>query len=251
MKMLDNIIQSFQIIETFLNSRIQNPRSLSPEHEHVMSFTQLGQQMIHLFGNSRDCLDLLSEVGRSFLHIVEAQYTHFPENIFWDFDYFLVCLIRDALAEKENSLRYVREIEKKMIMLQELFGIQSPLKFRYVHDFMYGYDWIKWVQKDAENRKDRGPFSSEFLDYLIMRGLELHQNIHQKTDMDYQPLSHESEFRNVFSFSREPDVEIRLFSHLARQHLIPVETWNAEARPDWNKPYYDLREKKAVELEST
>ncbi|MBF0238620.1 MAG: ATP-binding protein, partial [SAR324 cluster bacterium] len=45
--------------------------------------------------------------------------------------------------------QWSREIEKKMIMLQELFGIQSPLKFRYVHDFMYGYDWIKWVQKDA------------------------------------------------------------------------------------------------------
>ena len=46
------------------------------------------------------------------------------------------------------------------------FGNKSELRFRYAHDFLYGYDWARWVVRQPERRAAIGPFDLAFFDYL-------------------------------------------------------------------------------------
>jgi hypothetical protein len=171
---------------------------------------------------------------------------NFPENIFWDFDFMVSGMLRQALAEKDGAIAYLEKFGHKMVSLTELFGIQSEIRFRYVHDFIYGFDWARWVQKAPAKRANIEPFSLNFLDYLLDKSQELAQRIHQGR-CQYYKLS-ATGFRNPFSFSREPKDEYLLFTHLAKEKLIPVPAWSWNAVPVWNQPFGDLREELALKL---
>jgi hypothetical protein len=141
----------------------------------------------------------------------------------------------DLLARAEQICR-----------LQKLYGQNSIICFRYVHDFVYGFDWAKWVLRDPETRNVHGPFSGAFLDYIENRAHELIDLIHN--DDEKYPKLESGEPRNPFVFSREPDDERRLFMTLAERDLIPVRAWTFDTTPVWNRPFAALRAEMAVEL---
>ena len=40
----------------------------------------------------------------------------------------------------------------RMARLQHAYGRDTPIHFSYVHDFVYGYDWAKWVARGTDTR---------------------------------------------------------------------------------------------------
>ena len=172
----------------------------------------------------------LARVARAFL-------TDFPENVFWDFDRLAASMASDP--------RGPAAFAEDVVHLSALYGRHSTICFRYIHDFVYGFDWCRWVQKDPEGRAKIGPFHPVFLAYLRHRAAELLRLI-AGDDEKYGRLR--QPYRNPFGFSREPGDEERLHRALAERGLIPVRAWE-QAGPDrWNEPFADLREQLAQTL---
>ena len=180
----------------------------------------------------------LERVGR-------AQLDAFPGNLFWDMDALAASLVRQA-RRSPRPARRLAELAGHVARLQNLFGSETAIRFRYVHDFVYGYDWAKWVKRDRENRADVGPFDATFLAYSERRAGELMQLIAQDDDK-YGRLP-DGKARNPFGFSREPKDEIRLFRDLAERDLLPIRAWELDPPLDWEPPYLALREERAEAL---
>ncbi len=173
--------------------------------------------------------------------IRDVSYLNFPETIFWDFEFLGASLLREFPDPSELHNR-----AKQICRLQKLYGQNSIIRFRYVHDFVYGFDWAKWVLREPETRHLHGPFSAAFLDYIENRAHELVELIH--SDDEKYPKLEGGEPRNPFVFSREPSDERRLFETLAKRDLIPVKAWTYNSAPVWNRPFAALRAELAVEL---
>jgi hypothetical protein len=135
---------------------------------------------------------------------------------------------------------------EQVIRLHRLFGQGTPIRFRYVHDFLYGFDWARWVARDPQKRSSVGPYDDVFLDYLEGRGHELLALI-ERDDAKY-PTLRDAAPRNPFPFSREPEAEAEIHRSLARLGLIPVPAWSSEGKSTWDRPYVALREEEARRL---
>jgi hypothetical protein len=133
-----------------------------------------------------------------------------------------------------------------LVDVQALYGVHSAIRFRYVHDFIYGYDWARWVAREPQARAAIGPYDPIFVQRMRDRSAELLALIHANDDT-YPPLAPNAA-RNPFGFSREPAAESALLFKLASADLIPVEAWRADSVPNWNRPYGELRERQAREL---
>jgi hypothetical protein len=185
-----------------------------------------------------------TEQGRAFVQglidVVHALVEDFPGNIFWDLDYLASCLWR------AGGPRETEQLAGRVVRLCRGFGNKSELRFRYAHDFLFGYDWARWVLRDPEGRAGTGPFDSIFLDYLDARLQELVELI-SRSDAKYGPLQG-PEFRNPFVFCREPADEARLHQTLAREDLIPVKAWRFDGERRWHLPFTDLRAEAALRL---
>jgi hypothetical protein len=233
---------NFQLLDEILAQASVNLFTLNPHKKSITSFVELGNLITK---ETRD-----SQIITTLIHTLEiivcAQLRNFPENIFWDFDFMVSGVLRQALAEQDCAIAFLEKFAQKMVSLTELFGIQSEIRFRYVHDFIYGFEWARWVQKVPAKRAKIEPFSLTFIDYLLDKSQELKQRIHQGRSQNYNLCA--EGFRNPFSFSREPKDEYLLFTHLAQQKLIPVPTWSWNAVPIWNQPFGDLREELALKL---
>ncbi|WP_223758424.1 ferrochelatase [Myxococcus sp. RHSTA-1-4] len=181
---------------------------------------------------------------RAFTHgldaIIRALAESFPDNIFWDLDYPARCLW-DAGGPRE-----MESFTRRVMALCHGFGARSELRFRYAHDFFFGYDWARWVTREPARRSAIRPFDAPFLDYLEVRREELLALI-ASNDAKYSRLQG-AEFRNPFGFSREPEEEARLHQALAREDLIPVKAWRLDGEPRWNLPFADLRTQTARRL---
>lgn len=171
----------------------------------------------------------------------------FPDNIFGDLDYLAASLWRGARAAPEGAVPFLRAQSRRIAALQALFGRGTAIRFRYVHDFVYGLDWAKWVGRDPSARAEVGPFAPPFLAAMERRGHELVALIAGGRDRKYPPLPDERP-RNPFGFSREPDAEITLHRDLAAARLLPVEAWRIDARPRWDRPFAELRRQRALAL---
>lgn len=217
---------------------VGSPRTLAPGRSAATSLRALGEQLLD--GTDRR----VALVWASGLEtIVNAQLTHFPETIYWDIDYLAASLLRAASADAVEELEALCE---EIAALQAQYGRGSMLAFRYTHDFIYGYDWAKWVRKDPAARADTGPFSAEFVEYVRRRGEELEQLIAE--DDEKYPKLPNGQPRNPFGFSREPAHEADLFAALAQRELLPVETWNVDATPRAGRPFAELRVACATEF---
>ncbi|MAQ19125.1 MAG: ferrochelatase [Sandaracinus sp.] len=177
--------------------------------------------------------------------VARAQVRAFPGNLFWDMDSLAASLLRQALTDDEPAAR-LDALADSVARLQSLFGGETTIHFRYVHDFVYGYDWAKWVKREVPARRYVGPFDAPFLAYSERRAGELIELI-EADDAKYGQLPSD-QARNPFGFSREPDDEIRLFRDLAARDLLPLRAWETDPALDWEPPYQDLREERAHAL---
>lgn len=184
-------------------------------------------------------------VAEGLVALVEAQLDAFPGNLLWDYDLLVASAVTAAAGSATPELE-ARERLRRLAALNALYGRDTQIRFRYVHDFVYGFDWAKWVRRDPATRDGVGPFDPPFLEYSHRRAEEL-LGLIAVDDAKY-PRLRDARHRNPFSFSREPDDELRLHRHLAAEGLVPVEAWRADATPRWDRPYADLRREAAAAL---
>lgn len=177
--------------------------------------------------------------------VAEAQLQSFPENLFWDFDFFLASIHRDA-SRNAGYAGYLEEVTRITVELMTLYGQQSSIRFRYVHDFMYGYDWARWVRREPQVRAGFQPFGLEFLRRTESRGRDILTLV--EGDDDWYPRLADGASRNPFPFSREPTEELELYRLLAERGHVPVEAWRNDARPDASRDFDALREDAAATL---
>lgn len=218
-------------------------RSLAPDRVEATSLPELGERVL-----SEDVAeDAASAFAAALCAIVEAQLENFPENVFWDFDYAAARLMAEARAANEAAsvAQRLSAAGARIVALEETFGTKSKIQFRYVHDFMYGFDWARWVQA-APARASVGPFDEPFVSYMSRRGQEIMELI-DRHDAKYPELPR-GVGRNPFGFSREPADEERLHKDLAERGLVPVEAWRMDAIPTWDRPFSKLREERARAL---
>ncbi|MCA9694431.1 MAG: hypothetical protein R3A51_22980 [Nannocystaceae bacterium] len=216
-------------------------RSLAPEGGRARSLQALHAAL------TRDEPDpaIARALARGLRQLARAQLASFPQNLFWDLDG-LAALTLVGARESPEPVAALAERFERMAALQELYGQDTSLRFRYVHDFTYGFDWAKWVRRDPAARAAIGPFDVAFLEALRRRGGELLALV-EDDDVEYPQLA-PGEDRNPFRFSREPADEERLHRSLARDGLIPVAGWRLDPRPDWRRDYARLREQRAALL---
>lgn len=211
--------------------------SMAPDRERATSFEALGEIVLRGVGPRR------AEVfAEGFDRLARAVRESFPENLFWDFDRLAGVLARAP----EDAMRGAFD---DLVQLHELFGRATAIRFRYVHDFLYGYDWAKWVARDPEARADLDPYSPAFFAAMLSRGRELLALI-AEDDPKYHRLRGEGH-RNPFGFSREPSAERALHRRLAARGAIPVEAWRVGGAARWDLDFYGMRERCAEELRLT
>lgn len=177
--------------------------------------------------------------------VAEAQLRSFPDNLFWDFDFYLASIHGHA-SNAEDYAGYLRRVAALTVRLMELYGQQSAIRFRYVHDFMYGFDWARWVRRKPEERTGVQPFGTDFLHQTESRGRDLLALI--AADDRWYPQLENGASRNPFPFPREPADELRLYRALAERGYVPVEAWRCDAEPDASEDFDALREKTAESL---
>ncbi len=168
---------------------------------------------------------------------------HFPENIFVDLDRLAVSLDGTVRTRGVDAARAQGE---RLVRLHSLFGGETAIRFRYVHDFFYGFDWARWVARDPATRGAVGPFDDAFLAYSETRARELLDLI-ARGDAKYGCLD-AREHRNPFPFRRDPEAERAILAALARDGSIPVAAWSSEPIAVWDRPYAAMREAKAAAL---
>ena len=234
------------IDETFtplleIEARIQRSRfgalSLDPGRTTASSPTEL----VSALADSRQLPHLASAASE----VAEAQLRSFPENLFWDFDFYLASIHRDASAASDYE-SYLEEVTRITVGLMTLYGQQSAIRFRYVHDFMYGFDWARWVRRDPDARNRIEPFGIDFLRHTESRGRDILTLI--KADDDWYPKLADGAARNPFPFSREPQEELSLYRLLAERDCVPVEAWRLDAQADASRDFDALREDLAASL---
>ena len=219
-----------------LRNHQAQPLSLSPSKDTITPFTQLGEE--HIKPDSDP--NLLQAAVSGFCAIVSSQINHFPENIFWDFDHLFYIIF--SLKSPLECQRYCQSI----VELQEGYGIHSKIRFQYMHDFTFGFDWARWVAKAPESRAEIGPLDPVFLAYLKQRQNELIELIKQN-DTKYPTLETDAP-RNPYQFARTPEAEKKLHMTLATKGLIPLEAWKAKPTAKWNEDYTSIRENLSAKL---
>ncbi|MFN6530109.1 hypothetical protein [Nostoc sp. ChiSLP03a] len=234
---------TFQVIDEMLAQQSVKLLSLSPKKTLITSFAELGNSIT----KQNTDIQIITTIQETLESIVRTQLQNFPENIFWDFDFLVSSMLRQALNADEGAIPFLKAFGEKMVCLTEMFGNKTEMRFRYVHDFMYGFDWARWVQKEPHNRAHVEPFSLVFFDYLLAKGKELLQRINHGQVISYKLC--DTGYRNPFTFSREPEDEYRLLTCLAEEQLIPVAAWNWNANPIWNRPFQEMRQQLALKLD--
>lgn len=223
-------------------------RSLAPDRTHARTLVALGRALLEpeaaaVTSDPEACLAFAEGLAAIALAMRDA----FPLNLYGDLDHLAACLWRGAAAAPAGAVAFLRQQCARVVELQHLFGCTTSIRFRYVHDFLYGFDWAKWVAREPATRACVGPFSPAFLAAMHARGHELLGVIAGGHDRRYPPLP-DARARNAFGFSREPADELVLHRHLAREGLLPVEAWRLDASPRWDRPFQALRREHAARL---
>ncbi len=186
---------------------------------------------------------LHAEFGRALERVALAMHDAFPENLFWDLDALAHRLARYGREEGAPTMTAKSAL---IAAMQHLFGRETPIAFQYTHDFVYGFDWAKWVRREPSSRASIGPFDAIFLDSMWRRGHELLALI-AHDDAEYPKLRGEKA-RNPFGFARDPEHERRIYRDLVAHDLLPVQAWAPEPRCQWDRPFRELREERARAL---
>lgn len=235
--LMNDPLRLFKDIDGKILGHVSKPLSLSPGDRKIESCYSLAQRYSQMKSWSRNRLEQLAILLDS---MIQSQIDNFPDTIFWDLNYFFSSVL------VKNDLDEITAIILKINDLQAKFGIHSAIKFRYLHDFTYGFDWARWVAKSPSERQNILPFDLEFLDYLEQRQCELLVLI-SDNDEKYPQLAH-GQLRNPFSFVREPKQEHQLHKELSLRGLIPVPAWDESLELCWSKDFSKERNQLAHEL---
>ena len=219
--------------------RTERRRTLAPHRELARSPLEI----LDVAFTSEDSVSLRRDVCDGFADVLDAMLQAFPGNLFWDLEALVASQIRRGRSGGD-----VQTNLESIALLQRRFGQQGPIRFRYVHDFLYGFDWAKWVAKDPGERKMIGPFDPPFVAHMHRRAGEIVDAIDRGTDAKYARLQ-EGESRNPFGFSREPSEEIALHQALAREGNLPLEAWRLDAVPRFGDDFALKRENMAHRLQ--
>ncbi len=212
-------------------------RTLDPARERASSFERIGRALLPRTSELADGTAAALADGLSAL--ATAVLDHFPENLFWDLDWLAASFLSEAAREPPRAPARLAESFAAAVELHALFGRVTAIRFRYVHDFAYGFDWAKWVRRDPPARGGVGPFDLAFLHAMRARGRELLALIEQD-DATYPRLAGDGA-RNPFAFSREPEAEAALHRDLARRGLVPVRAWTFDDPPVWDLAFAEQR----------
>lgn len=225
-------MNDFAEIDDLINQFIPNRAGLNPQTFIPNSFVNI-RAKLEAFQFSSSDLDVLYD---AYVQIVKSATKNFPNNIFWDFDLMSHSIASYFAKDKnpESLFKYVDQYHSIFC----IFGADSPVKFQYIHDFIYGYDWLKWMLEKRKPEEDKDPFGEDFLRYIYNRGLELVCLI-QKNDQKYPELT--EEYRNPFLFGRSPKEEILLHRTLSSDSLLPLDSWDVHAVPRADKDYSLIR----------
>lgn len=216
--------------------------SLCPGRAHATPLVGIAERLLTEDTDG----DVAEAFANALTSVLRAQSESFPNNLFWDFDFPAAELFRVTAAEPADARDRAEQSARRIVALQGLYGVQSCIRFQYAHDFIYGFDWARWVKRRPEERAGVGPFDGVFLDYLLERGHELVERI-EHDDSKY-PRLRGQESRNVFRFVRDPPSEKLLYSDLAERGLLPVQAWRSDAVPEWTRPYTEIRQERARAL---
>ena len=182
--------------------------------------------------------------GESLAAVVGAQLDAFPESLFWDFDAMSSALWSLARRSPQELDRRVEAI----VGVQALYGASTDIRFRYTHDFNYGFDWAKWIGRGGGERAQEPPFGERFVAAMVQRAHELTDLIAQD-DAKYPKLSGPGH-RNPYSFARDPDSEWRLHRSLAERGEVPLAAWDGAAAPVLarERDFLGIRQARAEQL---
>jgi hypothetical protein len=215
--------------------------TLDPRRERPSTLRSIGERLLEDSGP-----ELQEGFAVTLERVALCQLEHFAHNLFWDFDYLAACVLR-AARQAPDAASELQQLGDELCELYSLFGSRSPIRFRYVHDFVYGMDWGRWVQSDPQAHAGIGPFDRRFLRRVRARGREISGLIAAGGDAAFSPLA-PGAWRNPFPFSRAPEHELRLHRELSARALIPVAGWRLDARPDWRGEHSRSRIELAREL---
>ncbi len=233
----------FETIDSWIASQNIICHSLNPTQPCAPTFQTLWERWQSAYPHAEE--SFFEVYAGVILDFVQKQVRFFPENIFWDYAYLFQFVIEEALSAAQ-PLNVIAEYHKLLTDLLKIFGNEGNISFRYMHDFMYGFDWAKWVKKEPVCRKNTPPFHKDFLAYLLKRGKELEVLISQN-DAKYHQIP-EGSYRNPFVFSRNPKEEAHLLRTLAADGLLPVCAWEYGLPLQWQLPFAQLRQERALAL---
>jgi hypothetical protein len=231
----------FGRIDSFIDVGFPDRKSLCPSKACASRFSEIEKSLTDISLTEAD-LDLLCD---SVERIIRTVVVHFPENIFWDFDFMIYRLAYNAKNNEYAFRDSLAVFTEKLVNIFSIFGANSPIKFRYIHDMIYGFDWLKWMLEKKEPKEDMDPYGMDFLNYIHARGLELIALI-DKNDTDYPEL--DGNYRNPFLFSRSTSEEILLHKNLSDSSLLPIEAWNKDFMPKCDKNYSLIRLQRSKEM---
>jgi hypothetical protein len=230
--------------DAFLAPRVRW-QSLRPEGGPPRSLVTLAETILPP-GRTRTPLHDQQQIAwaMALSDLARAIAREFPENLFADLDH-VASELRRVVAES-GHVALERTIDP-LVRIHRLYGKSSRIRFRYVHDFLYGFDWARWVARDPGDRTRCGNYDLVFLAHVEKRAAELEALV-EADDPSYPRLA-PGAFRNPFPFDREPAAENELFRTLARADLLPIRAWDADAAcATSGRPFTALREARAKDL---
>jgi hypothetical protein len=227
--------------ESKLEAALGPRASLDPTRARVTSLPALGGRMLAGVPDQANW----PNYTRTLAAVALAQLEDFPGNLFWDMDAIAGAMARGARSV-DDAHAYLQGFGDAMLKVHAAYGTHSTIRFRYVHDFVLGFDWERWVRADPERNAGIGPFDLAFLRRALTRSEEIADLVAQD-DPAYRRLA-EGEFRNPFEFSREPEYELRLHRDLFQRGGVPVRSWEMNAEPDCSVPHSRNRVARAREL---
>lgn len=224
-----------------LDAHAWGRRSLAPGREQSRSLLEVCAAA----ARPGDDPEMVVTLATGLAELARTQQESFPDNLCCDFDLLVADAVRHARASPRPAAVMHARLAS-MCRLQRLYGSDTAIRFRYVHDFVYGFDWAKWVARDPDLRATVGPFDPMFLEHLERRAHVL-LGLIAEDDPVYGSLP-DDHARNPFPFSREPDDELTLHRDLARHNLVPVPAWDPQGRPTWLRAFAALRVERAAAL---
>lgn len=223
--------------ELFPNGRLW---SLDPSRERANDLGTIGLEQL----GDDDAPAVALAFADVLVSIVRAQREHFPSDVFADLDFLAAASLR--VARGTEGIARVAGLRDRLVDLYAAFGRHSPIRFRYGHDFAYGFDWERWVARDPGSRAGIGPYDVSFLAHMRERGREIAAAV--RHGHPRYPLLADDAWRNPFPFSRAPEHEEKLLRDLAARNAIPIKAWRADLPPDWRVGASSLRVERASAL---